>query len=302
MPELPEVETVRRGLASRVVGRRIERVEVGRERTVRRTSRTSADRWAHRHERPGGRAPRQVPVAATRQWRHRDDPPAHVGSGADCADGRPTAAPHPCGDGRWHPAPRRRPRNCGSSTLGRSAKWSCSTPITSPIELPELARLGVDPLADDLTVPTLAGLLAGRRTRMKPLLLDQHVDRRDRQHLRRRDPARGPHPSRSSSPLAAPGRDHPAPRRHASDPQRIGAGRWVNARRSPVRRPHGRERLVPGRPSGLRTGRRTMPQLWPRHRSPHGQCRSQHPPLSVVSAAALIDAPLSGRTVGPPRG
>ena len=39
MPELPEVETVRRGLEARVVGRRIERVEVGRERTVRRTSR-----------------------------------------------------------------------------------------------------------------------------------------------------------------------------------------------------------------------------------------------------------------------
>ena len=39
MPELPEVETVRRGLARYVVGRRIERVEVGRERTVRRTSR-----------------------------------------------------------------------------------------------------------------------------------------------------------------------------------------------------------------------------------------------------------------------
>ena len=39
MPELPEVETVRRGLAERVVGRRITAVEVGRERTVRRTSR-----------------------------------------------------------------------------------------------------------------------------------------------------------------------------------------------------------------------------------------------------------------------
>jgi len=43
------------------------------------------------------------------------------------------------------------------------------------VDLPELARLGVDPLADDLDVTTLAGLLAGRRSRMKPLLLDQHV-------------------------------------------------------------------------------------------------------------------------------
>ena len=38
MPELPEVETVRRGLVAQVVGRRIDSVEVGRERTVRRTS------------------------------------------------------------------------------------------------------------------------------------------------------------------------------------------------------------------------------------------------------------------------
>ena len=38
MPELPEVETVRRGLERLVVGRRIDGVEVGRERTVRRTS------------------------------------------------------------------------------------------------------------------------------------------------------------------------------------------------------------------------------------------------------------------------
>ncbi|MFM8855421.1 MAG: DNA-formamidopyrimidine glycosylase family protein, partial [Actinomycetota bacterium] len=39
MPELPEVETVRRGLQQNVVGRKILKVEVGRERTVRRTSR-----------------------------------------------------------------------------------------------------------------------------------------------------------------------------------------------------------------------------------------------------------------------
>ena len=39
MPELPEVETVRRGIERMAVGRRIARVEVGRERTVRRTSR-----------------------------------------------------------------------------------------------------------------------------------------------------------------------------------------------------------------------------------------------------------------------
>jgi formamidopyrimidine-DNA glycosylase len=39
VPELPEVETVRRGLQENVVGRLVVKVEVGRERTVRRTSR-----------------------------------------------------------------------------------------------------------------------------------------------------------------------------------------------------------------------------------------------------------------------
>jgi formamidopyrimidine-DNA glycosylase len=38
MPELPEVETVRRSVENAVVGARIVQVEVGRERTVRRSS------------------------------------------------------------------------------------------------------------------------------------------------------------------------------------------------------------------------------------------------------------------------
>jgi formamidopyrimidine-DNA glycosylase len=47
MPELPEVEVVRRGLVTHVVGRRITRVDVGRERTVRRTSRQAViDGWS----------------------------------------------------------------------------------------------------------------------------------------------------------------------------------------------------------------------------------------------------------------
>ena len=39
MPELPEVETVRRGLERTLVGRRFDEVTVGRERVARRTSR-----------------------------------------------------------------------------------------------------------------------------------------------------------------------------------------------------------------------------------------------------------------------
>ena len=39
MPELPEVETVRRGIEALAVGRHISCVEVGRERSVRRVGR-----------------------------------------------------------------------------------------------------------------------------------------------------------------------------------------------------------------------------------------------------------------------
>ena len=39
MPELPEVETVRRGIDARVVGRKISAVTIGRERSVRRVGR-----------------------------------------------------------------------------------------------------------------------------------------------------------------------------------------------------------------------------------------------------------------------
>jgi formamidopyrimidine-DNA glycosylase len=42
-------------------------------------------------------------------------------------------------------------------------------------QLPEVARLGVDPLVDDLDRATLARLLTSRRRQLKALLLDQHV-------------------------------------------------------------------------------------------------------------------------------
>ena len=41
-------------------------------------------------------------------------------------------------------------------------------------QIPELARLGPDPIADDLTRAVFAGLLR-RHRQLKPLLLDQHV-------------------------------------------------------------------------------------------------------------------------------
>ena len=47
--------------------------------------------------------------------------------------------------------------------------------VTDPAQVPGVARLGPDPLADDFTADTLAGLLAGRRTQIKGVLRDQSV-------------------------------------------------------------------------------------------------------------------------------
>ncbi|MQA94304.1 MAG: Fpg/Nei family DNA glycosylase [Streptosporangiales bacterium] len=47
--------------------------------------------------------------------------------------------------------------------------------VHDPQQVPGVARLGPDPLAEDFTEQSLAGLLAGRRTQIKGLLRDQSV-------------------------------------------------------------------------------------------------------------------------------
>jgi formamidopyrimidine-DNA glycosylase len=47
--------------------------------------------------------------------------------------------------------------------------------VRDPAEVPGVATLGPDPLADDFTADTLASLLAGRRTQVKGVLRDQHI-------------------------------------------------------------------------------------------------------------------------------
>jgi formamidopyrimidine-DNA glycosylase len=47
--------------------------------------------------------------------------------------------------------------------------------VSDPNEVPGIASLGPDPLADGFTVDVLAGLLAGRRTQIKGVLRDQKI-------------------------------------------------------------------------------------------------------------------------------
>ena len=171
MPELPEVETVRRGLQAQVVGRRITNVEVGRERTVRRTSRqalidgltgatiTAVNRRGKyllcpldtgdelmMHLRMSGRL--LVAAAGTQR-------PAHTHVVMHLA-GEPAQE-------LWFVDPR---------TFGEVVVFD---PANVAVEMPELAKMGVDPITDGLTRDQFAVLLRARSRQIKALLLDQHV-------------------------------------------------------------------------------------------------------------------------------
>ena len=174
MPELPEVETVRRGLERFVVGRRVNGVEVGRERSVRRTSRqalidgltgtTIASAGRHGkylllpldsgdelmvHLRMTG----QMLIAEAGAARPAH---THVVIHLDPDSERPEHE-------LWFVDPR---------TFGEVVVFD---PTNVAVELPELAQLGVDPIAGELTLPVLRRLLRARHRLLKPMLLDQHV-------------------------------------------------------------------------------------------------------------------------------
>ncbi len=169
MPELPEVETVRRGLAERVVGRRIDRVEVGRERTVRRTSREALiDGLLGTRLVDAGRRGKYLlcPLDSG------DVLMVHLRMSGQLLLAPPGAErpPHTHvvltleGDEElWFVDPR---------TFGEMVVFD---PANVEEELPEVARLGIDPLSDEFTRPAVAALLKPRKRAMKALLLDQHV-------------------------------------------------------------------------------------------------------------------------------
>ncbi|MFM7763860.1 MAG: bifunctional DNA-formamidopyrimidine glycosylase/DNA-(apurinic or apyrimidinic site) lyase [Acidimicrobiaceae bacterium] len=172
MPELPEVETVRRGLQQNVVGRKILKVEVGRERTVRRTSREalidgltgvkilSATRRGKyllcdldsgqrlmMHLRMSGRLIIAKPGAMR---------PAHTHVVMHLAKADTIESE------LWFVDPR---------TFGEVVVFD---PDKIKTQMPDLATLGVDPLNDEFTPEILRELFKNRRGNLKALLLNQH--------------------------------------------------------------------------------------------------------------------------------
>jgi formamidopyrimidine-DNA glycosylase len=173
MPELPEVETVRRGLEDRVVGRNILNVEVGRERSVRRVGREAV---IHRllgttfvdarrrgkyllcsldsgdavmiHLRMSGR------VLVEPQGTPRP-PHTHVVLQLAARGG--------VSEEMWFVDPR---------TFGEVVVYD---PLHEHEILPELARLGPDPICDEFNGEVLRRQLQGRTGMIKSLLLNQQI-------------------------------------------------------------------------------------------------------------------------------
>jgi formamidopyrimidine-DNA glycosylase len=171
MPELPEVETVRRGLDVHLVGRRIEQVDVGRERTVRRTSRQALI---------DGLTGTTV-VDTRRRGKYLllgldsgDDVMIHLRmSGrvliSPTDEPRP---PHTHVAARLSGEPASELRFIDPRTFGEVVVFD---PANVAVEVPDLAALGVDPVTDGMDRAVLRRIVLGRSRQLKALLLDQHV-------------------------------------------------------------------------------------------------------------------------------
>jgi formamidopyrimidine-DNA glycosylase len=181
VPELPEVETVRRGLQRLVVGRRIEGVEVGRERTVRRTS---------RHALIDGLTGTTL-ISAGRRGKYLLSPldsgdalMIHLRMTGQLLLVEPGGERPPHTHVVLHLAPRASPSGehladgpaellfVDARTFGEMVVYD---PEHVETELPEVAKLGLDPLVDNPGPDDLGAVLRRRSARLKPLLLDQHV-------------------------------------------------------------------------------------------------------------------------------
>jgi len=168
MPELPEVETIRRDIEKEFVNKRIKKVDVTGARSVRR-HRTASD-FVSRTE------GRKV-VGTRRRGKYLilkldsgDVMVAHLGMSGQLLRANPKEPV----DKHTHVvlsfagAPQLRfvdPRTFGEMFV--------TAPERLEEEVPELAHLGFDPIDEQMAWTRFGGLLAARPTKLKALLMDQ---------------------------------------------------------------------------------------------------------------------------------
>ena len=167
MPEAPEVEVVRLGLAKGLIGRRFTEVAIGRDRVVRRTSRAALiagltgarvdglDRHG-KYLLLGLDTGRSVMIHL------------RMSGQVLLVDGGAVAPAHTQVDARLDDG--RRLLFVDPRTFGEVVVFD---PKRVATEVPELAGLGPDPLRDGLDLRDLRRGLRRRRRALKPLLLDQ---------------------------------------------------------------------------------------------------------------------------------
>lgn len=168
MPELPEVETIRRDVEKEFAGKRVKKVDVAGARAVRR-HRDAAEFAAQLDGRRLTAAQRRGKYLLLR-LDNGDVLVVHLGMSGQLlrADPKEALAKHTHVVIWFTGAPQLRfvdPRTFGEMFVTR--------PEELEKELPELAHLGFDPLDEQMAWTRFSQLLAARRTKLKPLLMDQ---------------------------------------------------------------------------------------------------------------------------------
>ena len=180
MPELPEVETVRRGLQPVDGGRRIVKVEV-RRKDLRFPFQKDFVARLDGPDRDRARPPRQIPDGRSRLRRRAADASGHVGLVPRRQGGRPAA--------------RRANSIIRAARIARMTMWCFTCRRARPSifndprrfgymkviareaieDEPLLQGLGPEPLGNEFDAAMLARSCANKKTSLKAALLDQRV-------------------------------------------------------------------------------------------------------------------------------
>jgi formamidopyrimidine-DNA glycosylase len=170
MPELPEVETLRRDLERDVVGKRVKLVEVSGMRSIRRHP--NKKHFASKLE---GRKIAGVDRRGKYLLLRLDDGDilvAHLGMSGQLLRTRGSARSKP--DKHTHVVitftQGGQLRFVDPRTFG---EMFLTTPEELEDEVPELAHLGFDPVDDMMSWTRFGDLLTAKKTKLKPLLMDQ---------------------------------------------------------------------------------------------------------------------------------
>ena len=200
MPELPEVESLARFLRQRADGRVIDRADSAaisvlktyRPDLTALRGRVITDTQRH------GKFLDLVAVPAAQAEKAGEPGPGGPGGGQAADGGQPAEGPlhlviHLARAGwlRWRDNLPEEPPRPGKGPLGFRLRFTDGSGfdlteagtkkrlavylVADPAEVPGVAALGPDPMADSFTVAALAGMLSGRRTQIKGVLRDQKI-------------------------------------------------------------------------------------------------------------------------------